>query len=154
MKKEDEPMAFGYVNPRHPFNQFRNEMDRLLTNFLGQTTEDFLPGVLRNQPAVNVWEQDEALKVEMEVPGVKKDQIDIAVAGGELTIKIDRPEASEENVVYHRRERPEGSLSRVLRLPIEVNADKVEADLHDGVLTITLPKAESAKPRKINVTGE
>ena len=146
-------MAFGYQSTRHPFYQLRNEMDRLLTGFLGPTVDGFLPAVFRNQPAVNVWEQNDALKVEVELPGVKREQIDIAVAGGELSIKIDRPESDQEDVVYHRRERPEGPLTRVLRLPIEVNADRVEADLHDGVLTVTLPKAESAKPRKINVTG-
>ncbi len=146
-------MAFGYQSTRHPFGQLRNEMDRLLTGFFGPTADGFLSAAFRNQPAVNVWEQDDALKVEIELPGVKSEQIDVAVAGGELSIKINRPESEPEGVVYHRRERPEGPLTRVVRLPIEVNADRVEADLHDGVLTVTLPKAESAKPRKINVTG-
>lgn len=146
-------MVFGYHSTRHPLHQLRNEMDRLLTGFFGPAADGFLTAAFRNQPAVNVWEQDDALKVEMELPGVKKEQIDIAVAGGELSIKIDRPESTEEEVVFHRRERPTGPLTRVLRLPIEVNADRVEAALRDGVLTVTLPKAESAKPRKINVTG-
>ena len=102
---------------------------------------------------MNVWEQGDALLVEMEVPGVKSDQVDISVAGGELSIKIDRPEVAQEGVTYHRRERPVGSFTRVLRLPVEVDADRVEAELRDGVLMITLPKAEAAKPRKINVAS-
>ena len=109
--------------------------------------------MFRSQPAVNVWEQHDALMVEMEVPGVKSDQLDISVAGGELSVKVNRPDVAQEGVTYHRRERPVGSFSRIVRLPVEVDADRVEADLRDGVLTITLPKAESAKPRKINVTG-
>ncbi len=109
--------------------------------------------MFRNQPAINVWEQDDALKVEMELPGVKGEQLDISVAGGELSVKVNAPDDAQEGVTYHRRERPVGSFSRIVRLPIEVNADRVEADLRDGVLTITLPKAESAKPRKINVTS-
>ncbi len=87
------------------------------------------------------------------MPGIKSEQLDISVAGGELSVKVNAPDVSEDDVTYHRRERPVGSFSRIVRLPVEVNADRVEADLHDGVLTITLPKAASAKPRKINVTS-
>jgi HSP20 family protein len=146
-------MVFGYQSTRHPFHQLRNEVDRLLTGFLGPTADGFLPAVFRGQPPVNVWEQQDALKVEMELPGIKSEQLDISVAGNELSIKVNRPDAVQEGVTYHRRERPIGAFGRIVRLPVEVDADHVEADLHDGVLTITLPKAESAKPRKINVTG-
>ena len=126
-------------------------MDRLLTGFFGPAADGLLPAMFRNQPAVNVWEREDALLVEMEVPGVKSEDLDISVAGGELSIRIQRPDVAQEGVTYHRRERPVGALQRVLRLPVEVDADRVEAQIRDGVLTITLPKAESAKPRKINV---
>ena len=145
-------MVFGYQSTRHPFHQLRNEMDRLLTGFFGSTSDGVLPGVFRNQPPINVWEEQDALKVEMELPGVKSDQLDISVAGGELSVKVSHPDVAQEGVTYHRRERPVGGFSRIVRLPVEVDADHVEADLRDGVLTITLPKAERAKPRKINVT--
>ncbi len=137
----------------NPFQQLRNEMDRLLTDFFGTTTEDFLPPMFRAQPAVNVWEKEDALVVETEIPGVKKEELELSVAGNQLSIRLNRPEASEEGVTYHRRERPTGPACRVLQLPVEVDAEKVEATLRDGVLTITLPKAESAKPRKIAVAG-
>ena len=146
-------MVFGYRNTRHPLHQLREEMDRLLTGVLGGRPDGPLCGMFRSQPAANVWEQNDALMVEMEVPGVKSDQLDISVAGGELSVKVNAPDVTEEGVTYHRRERPVGSFSRIMRLPVEVNADRVEAELHDGVLTITLPKAESAKPRKINVAS-
>ncbi len=146
-------MVHGYRNPRHPLHQLRDEMDRLLSGFFGPASDGLLPPMFRGQPAANVWEQGDALLVEMEVPGVKSDQVDISVAGGELSVKINRPEAAPEGVTYHRRERPAASLSRVLRLPVEVDANRVEAELRDGILLITLPKAESAKPRKINVAG-
>jgi HSP20 family protein len=146
-------MVFGYQSTRHPFHQLRNEVDRLLTGFFGPTADGFLPGVFRNQPPVNVWEQQDTLKVEMELPGIKSEQLDISVAGNELSIKVTRPDVAQEDVTYHRRERPVGAFGRIVRLPVEVDADHVEADLRDGVLTITLPKAENAKPRKINVTG-
>ena len=128
---------------RHPFNQFRDEVDRLLTGVLGGRPDGLMPGMFRSQPAINVWEQNDALKVEMELPGVKSEQLDISVAGGELSVKVNAPDEVKEDVTYHRRERPVGSFSRIVRLPVEVDADRVEADLHDGVLTITLPKAEA-----------
>jgi HSP20 family protein len=145
-------MAFKCRMTRSPLNQFREEVDRLLTGVL-RRPDGLAPGMFRNQPAINVWEQDDALKVEMELPGVKGEDLDISVAGGELSVKVNVPDDLKEGVTYHRRERPIGSFSRLVRLPVEVDADRVEADLRDGVLTITLPKAASAKPRKINVTS-
>jgi HSP20 family protein len=108
-------------------------------------------GTARNQPAVNLWETPDALHVELEVPGVKTEQLDLSVVGNQLTIKIDRPEPQEEGVTYHRRERPVGSFVRVLELPADVDSTRVEADLQHGVLTIKLPKAEASMPRKIQV---
>ena len=146
-------MVFGSRNVRNPLHQFRDEVDRLLTGVLAGRHDGVLPAMFRGQPAINVWEQDDALKVEMELPGIKSEQLDISVAGNELSIKVSRPDVAQDGVTYHRRERPVGAFSRIVRLPVEVDADHVEADLRDGVLTISLPKAESAKPRKINVTG-
>ena len=88
----------------------------------------------------------------LEVPGLKTDQLDLSVVGDQLSIRVERPDAAQDGMTYHRRERPVGSFTRVLQLPVEVEADKVQADLNDGVLTIRLPKAEAAKPRKIQVT--
>ena len=150
-------MVFGYQSSRHPLHQLRDEMDRLLMGVFGPAADGFLPAMFRSQPAVNVWEQDDALKIEMELPGVKREQIDISATADELSIKVNCPEsakcpeAAEENVKYHRRERPIGAFSRALRLPVEVDADRVEAELHDGVLTITLPKAAPAKRKRVEV---
>lgn len=144
-------MITHYRGLYSPLHQFRSEMDRLLTGFLGPAADGLLPPLLGNQPAVNCWETDGAVMVEMEVPGLKKEHLDLSVSGGELTMKIDRPDLVQEGVVYHRRERPVGAISRVLQLPVEVDANRVEAELHDGVLTLHLPKAESVKPRKIKV---
>ena len=138
----------------NPFHQLRSEMDRLLNGFLGTATNGGShPAMGRGQPAVNLWDKDDTLMLEMEIPGVKNEQIDISVVGMELTIKVQRPDVTEEGVTYHRRERPVGDFTRVLRLPCEVNPDKVVAELRNGVLTLTLPKAEVAKPRKISVAS-
>jgi HSP20 family protein len=146
-------MASVFRSTVNPYEQFRDEMDRLLTGFFGQVPEWSAPGTVRGQPAVNVWESEDAVMVESEVPGLKSDQLDISVIGDELTLKIDRPEEPEEGVTYHRRERPVGAFTRIIELPSDVDANRVQAELRDGVLRITLPKAETARPRKISVTA-
>jgi HSP20 family protein len=131
-------------------------MDRLLSGFaenLGHVAEGAWSLASRGQPAVNMWEDGEAVSVELEVPGLKGDQLEISVSGNELSLGIARPDDPQEGVRYHRRERPVGSFHRVVRLPVEVDASRVEADLKQGVLKIKLPKAEAARPRKITVAA-
>lgn len=146
-------MVFRAIT-RFPVQQLRSEMDRLLTGFFGEGAGPWPRAADRNAPAVNLWEEEDAVKAELEVPGVNTDQIDISVAGGELTVQYSYPQLEEGAVTYHRRERPSGQFSRSLRLPVEVDAARVEASLKDGVLTITLPKAEAARPRKIKVVAQ
>ena len=102
-------------------------------------------------PAVNAWEDADNVYVEAELPGLKLDDIELFVVGDELTVKGERRHVDEEDVSYHRKERGTGCFSRVFRLPVGVDADKVEAALRDGVLTVTMPKAAEAKPRKVEV---
>jgi HSP20 family protein len=131
-----------------PLLQLRGEMDRLFSDFFGPP--EATPWA-RRYPAVNVWEDGDNLKLEAELPGVITEDLDIAVVGNELTIKGRRAEPENENRTFHRRERPTGEFVRMLRLPYEIDAGNVTATLNNGVLTVTLPKAESAKPRKIQV---
>ncbi len=99
--------------------------------------------------------RDRNLYVEVELPGLKMSDLELLVSGGELTIKGQRKEECEgEDVTYHRRERGTGEFTRVVRLPVPVEADKVEGAFKAGVLTITLPKSESARMRRIEVRGE
>lgn len=129
-----------------PFQSFR-DLDNL-----GLLNTRFAPG--RVFPALNVWEQGDELYAEAEIPGLKGEDLDITVVGNELTIKGQRQEAPIDGSVFHRRERGAGAFTRVVRLPAEIDASKVQATLHDGVLTLKLPKAESAKARKIQVTTQ
>lgn len=146
-------MVFRYMGGSHPMGQLRRDVDRLVSGFLGNVAESGWPLTGRGRPAVNVWEDKDALYAELELPGVKSDQLELSVVSGELSIKVERPEITEEGVTYHRRERGTGSFARVLRLPVDVDNEHVGAQLADGVLTITLPKAEAARPRKIEVTS-
>jgi len=109
-------------------------------------------GNVRTGPALNVWEDGNAVYVETDLPGVAADKLDVSVVeGNQLTIQGERAAPSVENAVWHRQERGFGTFTRSVTLPTLVNADKVEARFEQGVLRLTLPKAEAAKPRKIAV---
>ncbi len=136
-----------------PIQQLRQEMDRLWSGLLANVPDGPWSGLVRGQPAVNVWEKDDSLMVEMELPGLKNDELEVSVVGDELSIKVRRAEPQQEGLTYHRRERPVGEFARILRLPVEVEAEHVDAELRDGVLSIKLPKAERARPRKISVVS-
>ncbi|MBN1908745.1 MAG: Hsp20/alpha crystallin family protein [Pirellulales bacterium] len=142
-------MVFRYLTPRYPVDQLRHDMNRLLNGFFATPGNE--SAAREGRPAVNGWDRDESLFVELEVPGVTSEQLDISVVDNELSIRLERPDVQQDGVTYHRRERPVGAFTRVLRLPVDVDADQVSANLRDGILTIELPKAESARPRKIEV---
>jgi HSP20 family protein len=148
-------MVLRRTNGHHPLDQLRTQMDRLVSDFFGPAGAASPRPIARagTFPALNVWEQDEDLYAEAELPGMKHDDLDISVVGSDLTIRGKRGQELPEGSAYHRRERGEGEFTRVLRLPIEVDANRVEATLKDGVLLIKLPKAESAKPKKIKVAA-
>ncbi len=114
-----------------------------------------LNGMLECQPTyppINVWSNEEGLIVQVEMPGVSPDDIDISVVHKTLTIKGKRPaEELEEKDVHHRNERTSGSFIRSIELPYMVEADKVEASYSLGILRLELPRAEADKPRKITV---
>lgn len=136
-------------NGLHPLTAFREEMDRLFEGFFGPSA---VAG--RTFPAMNIWEQGDNVFAEAELPGLKNEDVEVSVVGNELTIRGRRVAAEPKGVAFHRRERGEGEFTRSLQLPVEINADKVHAAMKDGVLLVTLPKAEAAKPRKIQVTSK
>lgn len=105
-------------------------------------------------PHVNVAESGESLIVNAELPGVNSESLDISVKGDQLQIKGSRAEDKDKaGHRYHLRERKSGDFSRTLRLPYRVNAEKVEAVFKNGILEITLPRADEDRPRKIAISG-
>jgi HSP20 family protein len=144
-------MALSRFNlPASPFAVLRSEIDNLFDGFLRGDPRNVLSGV-RPYPALNVWEDHEALYAEAEIPGLRMEDVEVLVNGNELSVKGRRPATEESDSVYHRRERGAGEFARFMTLPTEVDADRVEATLKDGVLLIKLPKAERARARKITV---
>ena len=103
-------------------------------------------------PPLNLWEDDNNLYVESELPELELTDLEIFVTGdNQLSITGERKQPERENGTWHRQERGHGKFSRAGELPQYVDSEKVTADLKHGVLTITLPKREEAKPRRIEV---
>jgi len=130
------------------FDRLRQEMDRL-TNLLSWGTEPFFSRVY---PALNMTEEGDNFLVRAELPGVKAEDLDISVVEGRLVIRGERKIGAEgKDTNYHRKEREAGFFRRTITLPTKVAADKVSAVMRNGILTVTLPKSEETKPRRIAV---
>lgn len=143
---------------RGPYTSLWNEMERFRTE-MGQMFERLgtvtWPRLAVTYPPVNVWEDEDKVFVEAELPGMELEHLEIYVTeGNQLTIQGERPALEAKEGVWHRQERGFGKFSRVIALPATVNADKVEARFEHGVLCVTMPKTEKAKAKRIPVKAE
>lgn len=139
----------GFRSAVEQLERMRQEMDQLFGGFGGKYSAPQTAGVF---PLVNLTEDKDGYYVRAELPGLKADELNITATGNALSISGERKISSEgQNIRYHRREREAGSFSRIISLPGEVDSDKVEASLKDGILTVHIPKAEAAKPRQITI---
>ncbi len=145
-------MVASLFNRSYPIIRLRGDMDRLFDGiFQGFPRVCLEATPAGTVPAVNVWEDEENIFAEAELPGLMMDNVEVLVMDNELTIKGERKDTEDDGVSYHRRERGVGSFCHVLQLPVDIDADRVEAGLHNGVLEVKLPKAAAAKPRKVQV---
>ena len=127
--------------------RMQNEMNRLFARLGSTPPQDF--------PVANVWANEERVVVTAELPGFTPDGIDISVAGRTFTVHGSRePVKVGEGESYHRQERWHGSFTKALEVPFPVDAAKVEAKFSKGVLSVTLPRLEQDKPKKISVKIE
>lgn len=135
-----------FRDPFSDMSRFRREVNSL---FGGTSTE------ADGFPALNLWSNDEEAIVMAEIPGMNPEELDVTVKGDLLTLKGERKgnDIEKEGMVCHRVERGSGSFCRALRIPFDVENAKVHAQYTKGVLTITLPRAEASKPKKIAVVG-
>jgi HSP20 family protein len=109
-------------------------------------------GLAHAGPAINIWEDEQAVYAEADLPGMNPEKLDVFVTeGDQLTVQGERAPFEAEGAVWHRQERGFGQFLRQVTLPAMVDADKVEAKYEQGVLKLTMPKSEAAKPRKITV---
>ena len=143
------PSRPTFDSPLADFDSVRREMLRLLDAVAGETVGDVGAGVF---PPMNITQDDDNFYVRAEVPGMKPNELSISAVRNRVSLAGKREIPREhERVSYHRKERAEGSFNRTVTLPVEVDASRVEARYADGILTLTLPKAEEAKPRQIAV---
>jgi HSP20 family protein len=139
------------MNPSREFEDIYDRMGQLMNFAFGGLT----PADLADMPWAplgDVSETDEAYIVRAELPGVNKDQVDVQLQGGELVITGEIQEDSGHGR-RHRSSRRTGRFEFRAYLPGDVTPEGVTAQLSDGVLTVTVPKSEAAKPRKIEITG-
>ncbi|MCL2348966.1 MAG: Hsp20/alpha crystallin family protein [Planctomycetaceae bacterium] len=144
-------MSMELMNPY----SFSNDLFRRLEQFLSMPVEnDWMHwpfgSLSSGELSTNVWEDKNAFYVEMEVPGVKTEEIDLSLIGTELSVKISRPMPKEE-VRYLRRERSFGNMVRTITLPMEMSPKEMDATIEEGVLCVRLQKPEAEKARKITI---
>jgi len=133
-------------------SSLRDELDRLFESPLAEwtRTSQLLSGWT---PALDVYEDKENFIVKAELPGMKREDISVSLHDGMLSISGERKsETKHENAEVHRTERFFGRFQRAVTLPASVAPDKVKAQYKAGVLTVTLPKTEEAKPKQIDVS--
>lgn len=141
------PSRPAFDNAFAGFEHLRREMQRLLDSPSG--ADDVASGVF---PPMNVTQDGDNFYLRAEVPGINASELSITAVKNRISIAGKRDIPNEkERVSYHRKERPEGSFNRTLTLPTELDIERIEARYDDGVLTLKLPKAETAKPRLISV---
>jgi len=139
--------------PARDMMTLREAMDRLFDDAF---TRPFnLNGGSLGSPAIDMYQTDGEVVVKAAVPGLKPEEVKISVSGDILTIKGDvNQEQAVKEKAYHLRERRWGSFERSVMLPTEVKSDQAKAEFENGILTITLPKDERAKPRTIAIKAK
>ena len=131
-------------------DQLQREMNRLMNASL-----EMRPFQALSFPAINIWTNEDGQVITAELPGMDADDININVTADSLTLSGERkPDSVGENVRYHRHERTYGEFTRSIQLPFMVNTGKVEAKFTNGILEISLARAEADKPKKIEIKGK
>ncbi len=147
-------MAMERWDPFREMVSLRDSFNRLFDEALARPGSEWLAGI-RDRPAVNVFETDTTVNVEIHLPGVKREEVEITLSGPVLTIKGERKaeeEVKEEH--YLRREIHYGSFLRRISLPESANLEQPEAVFADGVLKVTFPKRAAPQPIRIEVAPE
>jgi len=142
-----------------PFREMvslRETMDRLLDEAFARPLASLALGEgLGWMPQIDMYQTDNDIVVKATVPGVKPEDLHLTITGDVLTIRGEvKSEEEVKDAAYHIRERRYGTFSRSLPLPVPVVADKAKAEFENGILTLTLPKAEEVRPKTIEVKAK
>ena len=141
------------LNKWFPFNDIERTLDEMDRMFGSLSSPLALRSVPKGTfPAINIYDYNGRLIVRAEVPGVDPGKLDISIVENMLTLKGSRnSEQTDENIKYYRRERVYGEFERTITLPVPVDVDQVKAKVCDGILEISMPKAQEAKPKTIKI---
>jgi HSP20 family protein len=145
---------FGTLVERDPFRDIQNEMNRLFDNFLGRATSTAAPTGSRVwMPVVDMYETKDDLVLNFELPGVREKDISLSITGDVLTVRGERQfnQQLNDGDQYVHTERVYGKFERSIRLPMPVQGDRVRATYRDGVLEVSLPKADEVRPKEIKI---
>ena len=138
--------------PMRDMMSLREAMNQL---FDDSFTRPFNMSAGSNAPAIDLYQDNENVVVKAALPGIKPGDVQISVTADVLTLHSEFNQESErKDVTYHIREQRYGSFERAVRLPVEVQTDKARAEFENGVLTVTLPKAEAVKPKTITIKAK
>ncbi|NLG17510.1 MAG: Hsp20/alpha crystallin family protein [Fibrobacter sp.] len=133
------------TDPFKEVERMRREMDRVFSRipFFGTSEYEF--------PLVNLYDNKNDLILAAEIPGVPKENISINFSDGNLTVagKRELPKYGKSELL--RREQPEGEFEKTIRIPVRINSAEIKARFEDGILTVTLPKSQEAKPKQISI---
>lgn len=135
-----------------PFTDFQDEMNRVFGRFLGRTPSRRIPGDGFFSPALDLYDTASEMVAKVELPGVRREDVEVTVVGDMLNIKGSaRRESEVKDENYHRAERIFGSFQRTITLPLPVDPKNVKATFKDGILEIRIPKAEEVKPKQVKI---
>lgn len=137
-------MYYSSLSPWRELNRIQNEMNRIFDDSSWYSRHEY--------PAVNLWSNADKALITAELPGYSKKDVDISLTRDVLRIHGSRkaPECKD-NECFHRQERSYGVFDREIQLPFNIDSDKVDASFNNGVLTISLPRAEADKPKTIEI---
>ena len=135
--------AFYGASPFQDLRRLQSEMNRVFQNATSAAVGGF--------PAVNVYANQDGIVITAELPGVSSEDLDVSIHRDTVTLRGERRDEAEGARGYHRRERRQGGFARTFGLPFQVDPDKVEGEMRDGVLRLTLQRAEQDMPKRIRV---
>lgn len=146
-------MITRWNDPYRELESFRNQVSRLFgETYPAGRTADEAPSLAAWAPPVDISETPDLLVFQVELPGFNQDNLKLRAENGVLTLEGERTfEKEHEKKAYHRVERAYGRFVRAFSLPVNVDAEKINATLTDGLLTVELPKREEAKPKSIPI---
>lgn len=140
-------MIMRFSNPFEALLQFQKQLDaRLASDWLGDST-----AAMGAYPPINIFQQGHDFVAVVELPGVRREDLSIEAKDGTIRISGKKTLDYGEGVSIHRRERLEGTFDRTITLPVQIDPDRIKAEYKDGILALFIPRAESDKPRSIQV---